>query len=224
MKAEDLKKFYGRLIRLNNSLGNGTINKVIVEDFHGILKEISEIIKENMDTFKIPDSEYNSEWGEYERPVPLSKIEQVISYLNYGYSLNDKIIEIGSLVNVVKNQDLKERCTDLLSAQGNFDRVINQATQILEDKIRKKSEITERLEGVNLVNKVFNTDISKTILKASNDPDEHEGFCHICRGIMLGFRNPTHHYLTDKFSREEALNFCGFIDTLLSIIESSEKK
>ena len=59
----------------------------------------------------------------------------------------------------------------------------------------------------------------KLVLVASENNDEHEGFCHICRGIMLAFRNPTHHYLSDSFSREDALKFTVFVDNLLKIVD-----
>jgi len=42
------------------------------------------------------------------------------------------------------------------------------------------------------------------------------------RGIVLSFRNPTHHFITDKFSREDALKLVAFIDNLLQIIDSSK--
>jgi len=36
---------------------------------------------------------------------------------------------------------------------------------------------------------------------------------------MLAFRNPTHHYLSDSFKREDALKFTAFIDNLLQIVD-----
>lgn len=38
----------------------------------------------------------------------------------------------------IKDQILNRRCSDLLNAPGSFDRVINQATQVLEDRLRTK--------------------------------------------------------------------------------------
>ncbi len=70
-----------------------------------------------------------------------------------------------------------------------------------------------------MVNKALSADLAKTILRTSDDNDEHEGICHICRGIMQAFRNPTHHYITDKYSREDAIKLCAFIDNLLKIID-----
>lgn len=38
---------------------------------------------------------------------------------------------------------------------------------------------------------------------------------------MLAFINPTHHYLTDNTTREEAFKVCVFIDTLLPIVDKA---
>jgi len=66
------------------------------------------------------------------------------------------------------------------------------------------------------VNAVLNADLTKIVLKVSDNADEHEGICHICRGVMLTFRNPTHHRVIDTYSREDALKVCAFIDNLRS--------
>ena len=39
---------------------------------------------------------------------------------------------------VIKDTELRDRCTDLLAAPGNYDRVIREATVVLEDHIRHK--------------------------------------------------------------------------------------
>ncbi len=152
------------------------------------------------------------------------KLLQLISFLEYGYKLSEEIIEIGSIYNSIKDEELKSRCADILTASSNFDRVINQATQVLEDRIRKKSGLGKSFVGVKLVNNALNADKLKSILIVSENNEEHEGFCHICRGIMLAFRNPTHHYLSDSFLREDALKFTAFVDNLLKILNKCKVK
>ena len=224
-KIQQIKKLYARIVGIRDGLPNRSFRWIIAEDFNRTLKSLASLLEENLDYYEIPESaEFKEPGGSLcNYDIGISKIYQIIRYLEMGYGLGDRIVEIGSLVNAIQDQELKDRCLDLLSAVANFDRVINQATLILEDRIRKKSEIPERLEGVKLINKVLNQDFNKTILKISDDSDEQRGFCDVCRGIMSTFRNPTHHYITDKFTREDALKFCGFIDIILSILEKAQK-
>lgn len=125
---------------------------------------------------------------------------------------------------LIQDQDLRARCQDILLASSNFDRPVNQATLVLEDRIRKKSQPTARLVGEGLVGYAFNEDLSRTVLRvASNDPDEQRGFTQMLRGIVSAFRNKTHHHIINSFSREEAMRVCGFIDVLLRVVDSSVK-
>jgi uncharacterized protein (TIGR02391 family) len=128
-----------------------------------------------------------------------------------------------SIEYILDDQQLKERCTDLLNARAHFDRPINQATLVLEDRIRSKAQPTERMEGIKLVNHAFNSDLSKTVLQVSINPDEQDGFTNILRGIVLAFRNPTHHHIINTFSKEEALKICGLVDVLLKVVDKSKK-
>lgn len=125
---------------------------------------------------------------------------------------------------LLQDEELRERCGDLLAAQANFDRAINQATLVLEDRIRAKSQPTTRLVGENLVGYAFNADLSQTVLQVSTNSDEQRGFTYILRGIVPTFRNLTHHHVTDTFTREEALRVCSFIDVLIRVVDNSTKK
>ncbi len=55
--------------------------------------------------------------------------------------------------------------------------------------------------------------------KVSVSYSQYESIAHICRGIILSFRNPTHHKIIENYSREDALKFCAFIDLLLMLID-----
>jgi uncharacterized protein (TIGR02391 family) len=125
---------------------------------------------------------------------------------------------------LVQDQELRNRCEDILLASSSFDRPINQATLVLEDRIRKKAQPARNLVGENLVNYAFNEELSKTLLRvASNDPDDQRGFTQILRGIVPAFRNKTHHHIVNNFSREEAMRVCSFIDVLLRVVDGSTK-
>ena len=109
-------------------------------------------------------------------------------------------------------------------AAKNFDRPINQATQVLEDRIRKKAQLGKKLTGDGLEIPRSKRIWAKTVLRvASNDPDDQRGFTQILRGIVAAFRNATHHHITDNFSRQDALRVCGFIDVLLRVVDVSVK-
>ncbi|MGA2173329.1 MAG: TIGR02391 family protein [Sedimentisphaerales bacterium] len=124
---------------------------------------------------------------------------------------------------LLQDDELRGRCTDLLLGRSNFDRAINQATLVLEDRIRTKGQPIDRLVGETLVNAIFKEDISQTVLKISTNPDEQRGITSILRGMMSSFRNLTHHHITHQFTREDAIRVCGFIDVLLRVIDNAVK-
>jgi hypothetical protein len=204
----------------------GNVPGVFGQDLNEIVQSVAQVIGDVARSFAMPP---NAIWRSgsddsdtyCDSRVVLAKLNQFISYLEQVHHVGSEIIEIGSLYNSIKDDELKNRCSDLLSATGHFDRVINQATLVLEDRIRTKSGIDKPLTGVQLVNVVLNADLGKTILRISEVAEEHEGVCHICRGVMLTFRNPTHHYVTDAYSREDALKVCAFIDNLLTAIDNA---
>lgn len=220
-----LQLAYARAIGLRSAIPMSQPVAGLANDLNEIVSTIAPIIGDLARSFSMrpPDTWEGAGSGQIycDAPVLKGRVSQLISILEQIYNINSQIMEIGSLYNSIHDAELKERCADLLSAPGHFDRVINQATQVLEDRIRSKAEIDRPLTGAALVNTALNTDPTKTILKVSESDEEHEGICHICRGLMLGFRNPTHHQIADRYSREDALKVCAFIDNLLSLINNA---
>jgi hypothetical protein len=121
---------------------------------------------------------------------------------------------------LVHDQQLYGRCKDLLRAKRHFDRVIREATTLLDDRIKTRTGI-QNLSPENLVNKAINPDPMRAVIEVSSNGAEQAGFHNICKGIMLAFRNKAHHSLSDAFTREDALKFCGFVDTVLGMIDQS---
>lgn len=138
-------------------------------------------------------------------------------------SISKKNILKSALEYLLLDDELRERCQDLLLAKSKFDRPISQATLVLEDRIRGKSQPTQKLVGEALVRYAFNPELSKTVLKISNSTEDQKGFTLIMQGMVPAFRNITHHHATDSFSREDALRVCAFIDVLLKVVDNSKK-
>lgn len=220
MDRVKLQKLYGRLKGLKDIVStDGYIIIDLIDDYNSTVCEAQKILNEDLESFKVKKYRiHNTDPKTTNSYYLKDKLIQFISFLEYGFKLSEEVVEIGSIYNSIKDEELKSRCSDILSAPSNFDRVINQATQVLENRIRTKSGLDRSFVGIKLINKALNSDSSKSVLVASENNDEHEGFCHICRGIMLAFRNPTHHYLSDSFLREDALKFTVFIDNLLKIV------
>lgn len=128
---------------------------------------------------------------------------------------------------VIKDDELRERCFDLLNSPGNYDRVIREATTILEDRMRNKCphEILSRLipqsadqTGDNLVNKLFAPD--DPVLSISSERHNRIAFHRILLGTISYLRNPYHHRLDPYTEWSWAWSTVGFVDRLLADIES----
>ena len=218
-----LKGAYARLKGLERTGPHGYVLPASLgHDYDSIVDLLIRVLApEDLSDFKLPHGTFRSD-NNCISMIFQSKLMQLISYLEDIHHVGREVIEIGTLYNSIKDEQLRNRCSDLLSAPSSFDRVINQATQVLEDRIRTRSKNTDGLTGAQLVNKVLLADPSKTVLKVSQDDNEHEGYCHILRGMMGAFRNPTHHHISEKFTREDALKVCAFVDSLLRIVDQAE--
>ncbi|MFA5388318.1 MAG: TIGR02391 family protein [Candidatus Omnitrophota bacterium] len=138
---------------------------------------------------------------------------------------NLNMVSSKSLINIddlIQDDELRNRCKDLLMAKDKFDRVIREATTVLDHRIKKAGGL-KNINPVDAVGKVLNPDPNKAILKISEEKSLQEGFFSICKGLMLAFRDPAHHEITDNFSREEAIKFCGLVDIVLGAISKSSK-
>jgi len=128
---------------------------------------------------------------------------------------------------VIKDGELRKRCSDLLRSPNNYDRVIREATTILEDRMRNKCphEILSSLIpnsndqiGENLVNKLFPPDHS--VLSISSDKHKRIAFYKILLGTFAYLRHPYHHRLDPNTEWSWAWSAVGFIDRLLADIDS----
>jgi phosphoserine phosphatase len=124
---------------------------------------------------------------------------------------------------LLKDEILRSRCEDILHGRANFDRAINHATQVLEERIRKKVKASDKIYGENLVDYAFNEDLETTRLSVrGKKKHDQRGFTRLIRGVVPVFRNISHHKIIDV-SREEAARIAAFIDLLLRVVDDSTK-
>ena len=122
---------------------------------------------------------------------------------------------------LLRDEELRSRTRDLLLASRHYDRALREASTVLDDRLKKLSGIAHMNPG-DLVGKVLNSDLTRAVIVVSSDKQEQEGFFLICKGLMQTFRNAAHHKLSSAFSQADALNFCGFVDTMLAVIGKGE--
>lgn len=128
---------------------------------------------------------------------------------------------------IIHDDELRNRCADLLRAPGSFDRVIREATTILENRIRSKPshETLSRLipnstdqTGENLVYKLLKPE--NPVLVISSDKGRRVAFYKILIGAFSYLRNPYHHQIDPATEWSWAWSTVGFIDRLLSDVDS----
>jgi hypothetical protein len=128
----------------------------------------------------------------------------------------------------IKDETLRRRCLDLLSAPGSFDRVINQATQVLEDRLRTKLPFEKLCDiipeaknqiGETLAHKLLAPPTPPIIV--SDKPEERSAFHKMVVGIISYLRNPSHHSLNEDTEWSLAWSVVGIVDSLLSELDGS---
>lgn len=129
----------------------------------------------------------------------------------------------------INDTELKNRCTDLLKAPENYDRVIREATTVLENRLRNKyphEKLAELIpqsadqSGEKLVNKLLNA--SNSLLIYSTDQRERAAFQKMMTGVFAYLRNPYHHTINKNIEWSWAWSVVGLIDRLLLEIDSCE--
>jgi uncharacterized protein (TIGR02391 family) len=172
----------------------------------------------------------------YQRRLPLGVQQEVQNFLpsifarppSNGAPASNKTValkrqpQIAAAIDyLLEDKELRDRCKDLLKAKKHYDRAIREATTVLDDRLKKVSGIKGMLPQ-ELIGKVVNPDPQKAIIVVSSERSEQEGIFSICKGLGLSFRNPTHHNLSNEFTQQDAMKFCGFIDAILVLIERAK--
>lgn len=225
-KNYEIKRIYYLLLGIKESISpNVYIPQKVINQYNHLIRELEDICNDSLQTYKVDATERYTE-NRYDPLTFLYQLNPIISYIEHLHinSSDYQISKVGYLYNSIEDKELHDRCGDILLGDGAFDRAINQATQILEDRIKKKSGLEKtNLLGLSLISKAIHSKIDETILKFSDEPDIQEGYSFTFKGIISVYRNQTHHSLNFKCNRDYALKFCAYIDELLKEIDRSEK-
>ncbi|MEP6826627.1 MAG: hypothetical protein ABJA10_00990 [Aestuariivirga sp.] len=167
MARRDIEGSYARLRGLKDSTitGQPFLSRGFGQDYELVLGTLRTTVEDQFEGFDLGPYcfwDQNRNDTTYDRAALLSKVNQLISYLEMVHRASDRIVEIGSVFNLIQDEELKSWCSDLLSARDHFDRVINQATLVLEERIRKMLSEFEALFGLALISKAMNAEISKS--------------------------------------------------------------
>ena len=81
------------------------------------------------------------------------------------------------LISLISDEELRRRCSDLLAAQNDYDRVIQQACLVLENRVRKAIGADASVVGADLMGQAFNP--SSGLLRLSDRTAEQKGIMFI---------------------------------------------
>ena len=216
-------ELYEVLLGIEESINyqDEVIDLKFIQQYNEIINDIVNVTKDSfIDRYKIQDdmiSTYSYCFTGCLKKEIIMFIKPLKKYIEKKY-VPKKISQdqINNIYNSIANVDLKERCVDLISADNHYDRVFNQATQVLENCIKIKANLLNtKLIGMNLVSKAIHSKLDQTILVFSRDESEQEAWAALFKGIIGVYRNPSHHGLQFECTREDAIKFCSYVDLLI---------
>jgi uncharacterized protein (TIGR02391 family) len=124
-----------------------------------------------------------------------------------------------TLPTLIRDEELRRRCLDLLSADDHYDRVVREASVVLENRVRNAIGASSSLIGTSLMEIAFSS--KEPRLRLSDVEAEQLGAMQMFRGTMAFFRNAAGHKIVDGYDRDEALRFVAWIDLLLGFVLKS---
>lgn len=125
----------------------------------------------------------------------------------------------------ILDSELRERCLDLFNQfnetgqSERHDTVVAEAARILENRLRLLTKSDDGATGIKLLNRAF--DKANPLIKVSTVSAEQEGAELLFRGLFGFIRNQFQHKLVSDISSERVLQILGFVDYLISIINST---
>jgi len=125
------------------------------------------------------------------------------------------------------DEQLRLRCLYLLRTiedekdETKLDTVVREMSVILEDRVRKVANISEKLTGVELMAEAFASTQPKLIFSA--EPDVQSAAHLLFRGYIGFFRNEAMHKLITTYTRERVYQMLGYVDYLLFLLSQATR-
>ncbi|MCH7998381.1 MAG: TIGR02391 family protein [Chloroflexi bacterium] len=122
----------------------------------------------------------------------------------------------------VVDDELRDRCMDLLVRPGKADTAVRDAAVVLEHRIRKAAGLGPEDYGVSLVDKALSPKTG--LLDFGGLKPEREGIHQLYRGVIAFFKNPTSHQIIQDYDVTRARQVVGLIDLLLQLLREAKRK
>lgn len=165
------------------------------------------------------EEEKNASWGSGKQAM-INLIQTMVEDIREFESALTPVLTI-------KDIELRRRTSDLLSAPGQYDRVLRESTTILEDRIRGKVPFEDLAKifpnaadqtGDSLINKLFSPNKPVVVY---GDRQEQTQLSRMLGGVLAYLRNPSHHSIDNDVEWSWAWSVVGLVDQLLDDIASS---
>jgi hypothetical protein len=155
-------------------------------------------------------------------PVVIEHLSQAREDLTSKISLLEaRLSESESRSIAIKDDELRERCLDLLLRSGKADTAVRDATVVLEDRVRRAAQLGNEFYGTGLIDKALNP--TKGALEFEGTAQEREGLYQLFRGTVGFFKNPTSHRIVADYKSTRARQVVGLIDVLLQLLQEARK-
>lgn len=136
--------------------------------------------------------------------------------------LTAKVAEAETRSLNVVDDELRDRCVDLLLRPGKADTAVRDAGVVFEHRIRKAAGLGAQYYGVGLVDKALGP--RDGVLDFGGLQPEREGIHQLYRGVMAFFKNPTSHRIIEDYDVTRARQVVGLVDLLLQLLRDAKKK
>lgn len=127
-----------------------------------------------------------------------------------------------TLFDITRDSTLIKACKSNYDSGNYWDAVFN-ALRHLEVRVRKKSSLPAADVGADLMERAFKPNIGSLKIPSCATPGEEDGFKNITKGMMMFHRNAKGHR-EEQIDRTLALKIIGYIDYLLQIVDTAEKR